>query len=77
MHVCGVKGGGPPDLSAAFGVIYACCTHYGVIERAEGYYSLITVKPFNNNNNRRLVTLAEHTSDHGRQTNSSHLNRCK
>ena len=23
------------------------------------------------NNNRRLVTLAEHTSDHGRQTNSS------
>ena len=24
-----------------------------------------------NNNNRRLVTLAEHTSDHGRQTNSS------
>ena len=27
-------------------------------------------KPYNNNN-RRLVTLAEHTSDHGRQTNSS------
>ena len=26
---------------------------------------------YNNNNNRRLVTLAEHTSDHGRQTNSS------
>ena len=25
----------------------------------------------NNNNNRRLVTLAEHTSDHGRQTNSN------
>ena len=25
----------------------------------------------NKNNNRRLVTLAEHTSDHGRQTNSS------
>ena len=25
----------------------------------------------NNNNNRRLVTLAEHTSDHGRQTNKS------
>ena len=25
----------------------------------------------NNSNNRRLVTLAEHTSDHGRQTNSS------
>ena len=25
------------------------------------------------NNNRRLVTLAEHTSDHGRQTNSSTL----
>ena len=25
----------------------------------------------NNNNNRRLVTLAEHTSDHGKQTNSS------
>ena len=25
----------------------------------------------NNNNNRRFVTLAEHTSDHGRQTNSS------
>ena len=24
----------------------------------------------NNNNNRRLVTLAEHTSDHGKQTNS-------
>ena len=24
-----------------------------------------------NNNNRRLVTLAEHTSDHGKQTNSS------
>ena len=24
-----------------------------------------------NNINRRLVTLAEHTSDHGRQTNSS------
>ena len=23
------------------------------------------------NNNRRLVTLAEHTSDHGKQTNSS------
>ena len=29
------------------------------------------VNAFNNNNNRRLVTLAEHTSDHGRQTNSS------
>ena len=28
-------------------------------------------KDYNNNNNRRLVTLAEHTSDHGRQTNSS------
>ena len=26
---------------------------------------------FYNNNNRRLVTLAEHPSDHGRQTNSS------
>ena len=26
---------------------------------------------YNNNNNRRLVTLAEHTSDHGKQTNSS------
>ena len=26
---------------------------------------------FNNNNNRRLVTLVEHTSDHGKQTNSS------
>ena len=25
----------------------------------------------NNNNNRRLATLAKHTSDHGRQTNSS------
>ena len=25
----------------------------------------------NNNNNIRLVTLAEHTSDHGKQTNSS------
>ena len=24
----------------------------------------------NNSNNRRLVTLAEHTSDHGKQTNS-------
>ena len=24
-----------------------------------------------NNNNKRLVTLAEHTSDHGKQTNSS------
>ena len=24
-----------------------------------------------NNNNRRLITLAEHTSDHGKQTNSS------
>ena len=31
----------------------------------------ITVYMINNNNNRRLVTLAEHTSDHGRQTNSS------
>ena len=29
------------------------------------------VYAYNNNNNRRLVTLAEHTSDHGRQTNSS------
>ena len=30
------------------------------------------IKPYlSNNNNRRLVTLAEHTSDHGRQTNSS------
>ena len=27
----------------------------------------------NNNNNRRLVTLAEHTSDHGRQTNSTFI----
>ena len=25
----------------------------------------------NNNNNIRLVTIAEHTSDHGKQTNSS------
>ena len=25
----------------------------------------------NKNNNRRLVTLAEHTSNHGKQTNSS------
>ena len=27
--------------------------------------------PNNNNNNIRLVTLAGHTSDHGKQTNSS------
>ena len=32
---------------------------------------LKTFNLLNNNNNRRLVTLAEHTSDHGRQTNSS------
>ena len=31
----------------------------------------LTDTGYNNNNNRRLVTLAEHTSDHGRQTNSS------
>ena len=30
-----------------------------------------TLSFINNNNNRRFVTLAEHTSDHGRQTNSS------
>ena len=38
-----------------------------------------TVKPgprhlrvvYNNNHNRKLVTLAEQTSDHGKQTNSS------
>ena len=28
-------------------------------------------KWLNNNNNRRLVTLAEHTPDHGKQTNSN------
>ena len=28
-------------------------------------------KFIDNNNNRRLVTLAEHTSNHGKQTNSS------
>ena len=42
--------------------------------RVAGDYvvSPITVlRLLNNNNNRRLVTLAEHTSDHGRQTNSS------
>ena len=32
---------------------------------------LMQYRIYNNNNNRRLVTLAEHTSDHGRQTNSS------
>ena len=32
---------------------------------------LLTSLNNNNNNNIRLVTLAEHTSDHGKQTNSS------
>ena len=36
-----------------------------------GQFALTPGYGFNNNNNRRLVTLAEHTSDHGRQTNSS------
>ena len=39
---------------------------FGVLGGFGGFRVLI-----NNNNNRRLVTLAEHTSDHGRQTNSS------
>ena len=30
---------------------------------------------YNNNTNRRLATLAEHTSDHGKQTNSN-TNEC-
>ena len=35
-------------------------------------FHISLIKPYlSNNNNRRLVTLAEHTSDHGRQTNSS------
>ena len=41
-----------------------------------GAVALVRASPFTYasiiiNNNRRLVTLAEHTSDHGRQTNSS------
>ena len=38
--------------------------------RVNAFYSYYLYE-INNNNNRRLVTLAEHTSDHGRQTNSS------
>ena len=32
---------------------------------------LLMIMMNSNNNNRRLVILAEHTSDHGKQTNSS------
>ena len=39
-----------------------------IINRRSGITSHVYIY---NNNNRRLVTLAEHTSDHGKQTNSS------
>ena len=39
-----------------------CLLSYGII---------IIIVRYNNNNNKRLVILAEHTSDHGKQTNSS------
>ena len=47
-------------------VLYGAPMQY--IEYIEYEYSCQSI---NNNNNRRLVTLAEHTSDHGKQTNSS------
>ena len=43
------------------------CMFVVVWRHAFGVSGLLLI----NNNNRRLVTLAEHTSDHGRQTNSS------
>ena len=42
---------------------------YSAYARRDGSYAHKHVN--NNNNNIRLVTLAEHTSDHGRQTNAS------
>ena len=40
--------------------------------RSVGVYTLFS---FNNNNNKRLVTLAEHTSDHGKQTTQAQKQR--
>ena len=48
---------------------YTCCIH--VLCTVYGLWYIKWLTSLNNNNNRRLVTLAEHTSDHGRQTNSS------
>ena len=44
---------------------------YILLQNTYGMYTCKYIYKYNNNNNRRLVTLAEHTSDHGRQTNSS------
>ena len=50
-------------------------TAVATLPRAHGLlayvYPYVHTRYGNNNNNRRLVTLAEHTSDHGKQTNSS------
>ena len=55
---------GPPKVSPAGGV----AGQSRVLRESGQPRSRCLVS---NNNNRRLVTLAEHTSDHGRQTNSS------
>ena len=41
------------------------------LKHIQSYTHVLIIELNNNNNKRRLVTLAEHTSDHGRQTNSS------
>ena len=47
------------------------CRGVGNRYTTAGTEVLISLSFNNNNNSRRLVTLAEHTSDHGKQTNSS------
>ena len=48
------------------GCIYATATSRRSCSHVSAHENSVII-----NNNRRLVTLAEHTSDHGRQTNSS------
>ena len=57
-----------PESRGATCVCVCVCVCVRACVRACAIFFIIVIII---NNNRRLVTLAEHTSDHGKQTNSS------
>ena len=70
-HLLGALGSSPPPTYVIPKYTSTCRWHCNICVCTYIHTVTTYIDMYNNNNNRRLVTLAEHTSDHGRQTNSS------